>query len=216
VLLDLNAAPRDKSRRRPWFERAPINLGELAVETIAVVFGILLALWIDDWHQQRQQQATVEQALRAIRGEIATNQRSLREHMAKFKPSADHMLKAPENRNQPPRVCPGWVGWRGLNLPTLLDAAYQTAIATQALANMRFEEAQQVAKVYGAQRSLQHFYDLDGGMLLDHYPKTLEQCAGIILEISRSDAAVDAAYSQELQHGNPVVPPAAGKPHPGS
>lgn len=189
-------ADQDESkgpRRRRWFRRAPINLGELAVETIAVVLGILLALWINDWHHQRQQQAAVDEAMKSIRAELSTNRTLLRQHAEHLYGMARRMLASPSNRG-PPRFCPDWDNWNGLNLPPLQDAAYQTSIATQAMANMPFEQAHEVARVYSEQHLVRKVYDIDGGMLLDRKPAPLHFCAGIAVEIGNSDMMLDRVY----------------------
>ncbi len=62
---------------------------------------------------------------------------------------ATHMQESPKNQNQSPRACYEWYQWRGIGDLNLTDAAYQTSISTQALANMPFIQAQKVARVYG-------------------------------------------------------------------
>ncbi len=61
-----DAAAAPASRRRPWFRREPIDLGEVLVETIAVLLGVLIALAIDRWHEQATEQRNVASAVESI------------------------------------------------------------------------------------------------------------------------------------------------------
>ncbi len=75
--LSYDPSPRATS---PWFQRSPINRGELTVETIAVVVGILLALGINSWHEKRQEQAVVDTALHTLADEINRNRLTAEHH----------------------------------------------------------------------------------------------------------------------------------------
>lgn len=113
--------------RKAWFERAPINLGELAVETIAVVIGILLALAIDGWFDTRHDQEIVDSALQSIRAEIARN----REAALKHQRHLDAMAIAMERDNAAdaePRPCSAWKGWMGIQEPMLLDTSDRKSV----------------------------------------------------------------------------------------
>ena len=202
--------PEPPRRRRRWFRRAPINLGELAVETIAVVLGILLALWINDWQNRRQQQATVDQAMTSIRAELAVNRRLLRHHTEHMYGMTRRMTASPLNKG-PSRTCTDWDEWDGLNLPPLQDAAYQTSIATQALANMPFKQAQEVARVYSEQQLIRKVYEIDGSMLLDRASAPLGFCTDIAVEIGNADMRLSQAYDT-LLGPDPEPRPTAPRP----
>lgn len=184
--------------RKAWFERAPINLGELGVETIAVVIGILLALTIDGWFDARKDRETVASALQSIRAEIARN----REAALKHQRHLDAMAAAMERDNPidaPPRPCSAWKGWSGTQEPMLLDTAYNVAIVTQALAKMPFAQASRIGEVYGGQQYVQKVYDKLGALLLNDQPMQLPNCAGIARELARSSGTLAARYELLLQ-----------------
>lgn len=67
----------DRSSRIPWLK--------LGVETFFVVLGVLLALALDEWRQDRREQEVVVLALQNIREEIRSNraevQRALGHHL---------------------------------------------------------------------------------------------------------------------------------------
>ncbi|MBU6477209.1 MAG: hypothetical protein KGQ32_04685 [Xanthomonadaceae bacterium] len=196
-----------------WLKREAIDLGDVVVQIFAVVIGILLALFINDWVTQRQQQATVDEAIRAIRAELAVNRVDVRNYAARMFDMARHMRDAPANKNQQPRPCYAWDGWDGIGGLTPIDAAYQTSIATQALANMPFDQAQLVAQIYGWQRYTLKGIELDASMLFQK-PQPLKFCAGIVEEIGRNAVQLDSLYGKLIGPAAAPLPklPASSTP----
>jgi hypothetical protein len=193
-----------------WLRREAIDLGDLLVQIIAVVVGILLALLINNWVTQRQQQATVDEAMRAIRAELMLNRADLRSYGRHMFDMAAAMQNAAANKNQPPKACYLWEGWNGIGGLAPIDAAYQTSIATQALANMPFEQAQLVAQVYGWQHYVLKGIDLDASLLMQQ-PHSLEFCAGVVEEIGRNAVRLDERYAK-LIGPDPDAPSASATP----
>ena len=181
-------------KRQRWLRRGAIDLGDVAVQIIAVVVGILLALFINNWVMQRQQRVAVNEAMRAMRAELTANRNALRKHAKHMFDMAAAMQDDPANRNQPPRSCFEWAKWSGIGGLNLIDAAYQTAIATQAMANMPFKQAQTVAEIYGWQHYFQKGEEMDVGILTQR-PQPLELCAGFVEEVAKSNLQLDAIYS---------------------
>lgn len=77
------------NHRFRWFRHDGIDLGDVVVQFLAVLLGVLFALLINQWNdhrqqeaqaqaQMRQQQATVKEALRAIDVELAGNRAARR------------------------------------------------------------------------------------------------------------------------------------------
>ncbi|HEX7324885.1 MAG TPA: hypothetical protein VF292_05985 [Rhodanobacteraceae bacterium] len=186
-------APSPERKRWRWLRHEAIDLGDVAVQIISVVVGILLALAINDWVQQRQQQKTVDQAMRSIRAELTANRVALRQNARRMFAMANAMRAAPANRNQPPRLCYAWQHWAGIGGINLTDAACQTAIATQALANMPYRQAQAVAQVYGWQHYRQQGISMDATGVLEH-TGTLDFCAELADNVGRGDLALDRRY----------------------
>lgn len=185
---------RPPRRRRRWFRRAPINLGELAVETIAVIFGILLALAIDDWHQRRQDRAQAEEAMRAMRVELAGNRSQLVRHAQRFAAMAEAMAGPDKDL----RACFAYNAWTGSSQPMLMDAAYRAAMSTQALSHLPFETARKLSTLYAKLQYTQHLHDMDiGNFLLAKQPQPRAFCAGIIREVARIDAGWIQSYDAE-------------------
>lgn len=209
--------PPHSRRRWRWFRHEAIDLGDVVVQIFAVVIGILLALFINDWVTQRQQRTNVHDAMRAIRAELGSNRTALRKYAAHTFAMADAMRTATRNHDLPPRLCYEWGGWSGIGNLNLTDAAYQVAITTQALANMPFDEAQQIANIYGWQSQLQKNVGLDMNILL-FQPQTLDWCAGFVDEIGRTYMGLDDVYSRLLgpaAASRPALPPFAPLPSSG-
>lgn len=207
--MELNdQAPVDEpatAQRVSWLRRERISLADVAVHTFAVVLGILLALLINGWNTKREQRATVDEAMHAIRAELAANRVGLHDHATQMFDMAAHMRESPANQNQAPRPCFQWDQFHGIGDLNLVDAAYQTSIATQALANMAFQQAQLVSQIYGWQRYREKGIDLDATLLFAH-PEPLDVCAGIVEEAARGDMKLDAVYARLIGPDTAATP----------
>lgn len=206
------APDKPPPKRRTWFRREAIDLGDVVVQIFSVVIGILLALFINDWVMQRQQQANVDEAMRAIKVELAANRVQLRAHAKHMFEMAKAMQDSPANRNKPARPCFLWNEWDGIGGLNLTDAAYQTAIATQALANMPFKQAQLVAQIYGWQTYFEKGSELDLGILTQR-PEPLGLCVGMVVDSGEGNLQLDAVYSRLI---GPDTAPLPKPPPPAS
>lgn len=172
-------------RRNALFRRSSINLGELAVETIAVLLGVLIALAIDGWHEAREDGRTVASASRFIAAELRENAARLREQAAQMQANGDAITRSnPANADD--RPCSGYAGWKGAQPPMLNDTAYQVAIATQAFAKMPYAQATRIGESYGYQRYVAGMYQKVVDLLLDPDPASVRMCAGVHGEASRA------------------------------
>ncbi|HEX7348711.1 MAG TPA: hypothetical protein VF264_03560, partial [Rhodanobacteraceae bacterium] len=198
-----------EGKRFRWLKREAISLGDVAVQIFSVVVGILLALFIHDLVTLRQQQAGVDEAMRAIRAELAQNRMVVRNYAAHMYRMVDAMRDSPQNRDKPPQACYLWDQWNGLGGLVPLDAAYQTSITTQALANMPFKQAQVVSQIYGYQRYALKGIELDVTILTQPHP--LDYCTGLVEEIGRNAMQLDALYDKLIgpDTAHLPVPPAS-------
>ncbi|HEX7340645.1 MAG TPA: hypothetical protein VF269_00060 [Rhodanobacteraceae bacterium] len=212
---DFPESPKPR-KRLGWLRREGIDLGDAVVQFFSVLLGVLLALLISQWtnHRQqqakvqatlRQQQVTANDAMRAIHAELASNRVALREHASRMFAMAKRMQDSPQNRNKTPRFCYLWNQWRGIGGLNLVDAAYQTSIATQALANMPFAQAHKVAEVYGWQHYFQRGIQSDVHLMLDQR-QTLDFCVGLIEEIGRGDLGLDKQYDPLIGQDKAKLP----------
>jgi len=182
--------------RRSMFRREAISVAELGVQTFAVVLGILRALAIDDWKKARETAQNVADAMKSVSTELAANQSEMHAQYEHLRGLTAALTKLPADA--PAKPCNEYEGWNGAGIPVLLDAAYDTAIATQAFAHMDFHNAQAVAEAYGRQR----MYIVAHGKLLDllmrGQPMPVGFCRGIVEELGNFAGTVDSAYARAL------------------
>lgn len=196
--MDVSDEASTPTRQRvPLFRREPINPGEVLVEILAVVLGVLIALAIDRWHEGVREQQIVDSALLSIRSELDRNGLEAQEHTAHLAAMAEAM-QASNGENPQQLPCMGYEGWAGIQLPMLLDTAYEVAIATQALAKMPYQQASQIGAAYGAQRYMQNLYDKAGELMLADHPTHLGTCIGISREVAYASAGLAKRYAVTL------------------
>ncbi len=97
-----------------------------------------------------------------------------------------------------PTACMGYPGWAGVQLPMLMDTAYEVAVATGALANMPYELASNVGAAYGAQRYIHGMYDTAGKMLLAERPVDVRMCTNVAREMAAGSAGLAGRYQALL------------------
>lgn len=191
---------RPKKRRRiSWVRRDAVNLGEAAVQFFAVLAGVLVAFALTNWSTQNHQQAMAHKAMQAIRAELVANRTELRENAAAWYAVAKTMMAAPENHNPPARrPCYKWEGWGGYGGANITDAAYQTAIATQALAHMPFKQAHTVALVYSRQDAYHSARRFIGKHFVFGGAQPLATCVTGVILFGRHDRILARAYTPLL------------------
>ncbi|HET7662254.1 MAG TPA: hypothetical protein VFK31_01330 [Rhodanobacteraceae bacterium] len=205
-------ADPEPRRRMRWLRREAINLGDFVVQIFAVVLGILLALFIDNRATEHQQQNAVDDAMHSIQAELVANRAALHDSVAYLYRRAARMQKAPENQNQPPRPCYLWSQWGGTGAVNLTDAAYQTAIATQALSHMPFKQAQQIAQVYGKQRITRKSFSLIRTNILIAGPHSLDLCVSAIRNFAANERHIANAYDPLIGPDNTEWPTPPSQP----
>ena len=190
--------------RRSWFHRESISVAELGVQTFAVVLGILLALAIDDWRKERETRESTAAAMSAVRAELESNHEQVAESHERLHALVDALAndeKAGAGAEKKP--CNEYKDWDGIGVPVLLDAAYQTTIATDVFAHTDFSRAQSIAQAYG----LQHIYlnerDRVVDLLLRAQPLPIGFCRGVVDELATLNDKAEAAYATAIEaaHG---------------
>jgi hypothetical protein len=136
-------------------ERSFLNL---FFEVALITAGVFLALWANNWHQNREHRAQAHAALRNFAGEMESNlqvtqgnrqyhetlARELHEFLASQEPtSSDRFDKA--------------VHFKGMRPVIFERTAWDLALATQALSWLKPELAFDISKVYTQQNAFQRF-----------------------------------------------------------
>ncbi|HEX7324886.1 MAG TPA: hypothetical protein VF292_05990 [Rhodanobacteraceae bacterium] len=200
--------PPEPRKRVGWLRREGIDLGDAIVQFFSVLLGVLFALLINQWndHRQqqakaqavmRQQQATVGEATQAIHVELAGNRQALHASVTKLYATSKALGPIAKNRKAKPLPCYGYPAMQGSNgvFVVLTNAAYQAAIATQAMSHMRFRTAHQIAEVYGAQQLFQTGSSIIRKNLLKTSPQNAKQCIGWLESLGLSERSLNGAYS---------------------
>ncbi len=195
------AALPEPPARSSWFRREAVSIGDVAVQIFAVVLGILLALSIDDWKKEHDKHLRVAAALKSLRGEIETNRAELAKTLKLISEGDAEMAREVPSAGAAALPCNEYKSWHGLPIPLLLDTSYQAAIATQAMAQMEFTQAQQVALVYARQRQIQETIATTIATLSQRRPAPLEECRQMLAgEQKHRLEIIDAGYAEFLKN----------------
>ena len=200
--LEQNREPATAGKHRPargsLFRREAISIAEVGVQTFAVMLGILLALPIDDWRRNRDTADTVASAMLAVRGELEANRNELTESQHRLHTLVDALdadAKADADARKP---CNEYDNWNGIGVPVLLDAAYQTTIATQVFAHTDFARAQTIAAAYGEQRIFLEERLRVFDLLLRAEPHPISFCRGVVAELAALNDTTIVAYAKAI------------------
>jgi hypothetical protein len=184
--------------RRSWFHRESVSIAELGVQTFAVVLGILLALAIDDWRKERETRDSSVAAISAVRAELEANSGQIAATDARLHALVDALAADEKVSVGAEKPCNEYKDSDGIGLPVLLDAAYQTTIATQVFAHTDFGRAESIAEAYG----LQHIYlnerDRVVDMLLRSQPLPIGFCPSVVDELAHLNDNAEAAYAKAI------------------
>lgn len=127
---------------RSWLPR-------LAVESLVVVFSILLALVVNEWRQEAEREDRRERATEAIRAELLHNYRELQSVHPYHVGVADTLQAVAEigAESVDPGVRPqGWI--RSVDL---VSAAWETARATGTTAHFPYDAVLTLSRAYESQ-----------------------------------------------------------------
>lgn len=137
-------APAARTRAREW-------LGRVLVESLLIMLSITMALAVDQWKSDRQDRALARKSLQSFQREIQLNQARL-EDIAPYHAGLRAMLAKMDSAGRPGGAeLREVVGGEGLRPPFLLDAAWQTALATGVLRHMDYETVSALSMTYTLQ-----------------------------------------------------------------
>jgi type II secretory pathway pseudopilin PulG len=168
------------------------SLPKLLMESVLIVFSVLLALGVDEWREKRQTQQRVDQALESFAREIQRNQQSVRKVLPYHERLQRHFSKLSLTRVQKVSDLQQMEGFQGFQTLELEDAAWQTATATGALADLDYETASLLSRVYASQKD----FATRQSMIF-----TVLQPAGLTSETLPLSIGLLAGYSQDVTVG---------------
>ena len=132
--------------------RKPAWLAEVIVQSIAVTVSILLALWVDQWKQRRAARDLATESMSNFATEIRQNQARLDDVMP-YHEGLRSMLQQVERSHSihTQAEFQSAVGIDGLRPPSLLQTAWQTAVATGALTHLDYNTVAALSLTYTLQ-----------------------------------------------------------------
>jgi hypothetical protein len=132
----------------------------LLFEVVLIAVGVFLALWANNWHEDREHRAQARAALRNFASEMEANRqamqrncayheafaRELREFLASKEPASEDRL----NKS---------VHFEGMRPVIFEHTAWDLALATQALSYLDPDLAFEISKVYTKQNAFEKLED---------------------------------------------------------
>lgn len=203
------------------------SIRDYLVHLSMVVLGILIALGLEQWRNAREDAAIARRALDDMRAEIAENRSDLEKSAAELEqmaPRIDRVFELQKQaidaqlRHTTPPAEPAPES-NAVHFPVFSTAAWDSALAMQALGKIDPETARRVARIYSEQRDVKevqrsfisvatHFATM-GSRGLNDPPERLRERFGALLEFKTWMSSLDLAYRKLLKTYGDLDPVAA-------
>ena len=132
------------------------SLLNVILEVVLISIGVFLALWANNWHEEREHRALAHSTLRNFADELRTNQQAVRNER-QYHDTLARRLQEFLTSNEPPTEerLQKSVQFKGVRPITFDHTAWDLALATQALSYLKPELAFDISKIYSAQSDVQ-------------------------------------------------------------
>jgi hypothetical protein len=130
----------------------------LFFEVALIAIGVFIALWTNNWHQDREHRAQAQAALRNFAGEMAANRQATQSNRQYHETLARelHEFLASQEPTSSDRFNQS-VHYYGMRPVIFERTAWDLALATQALSYLKPDLAFDISKVYTQQNAFQRF-----------------------------------------------------------
>ena len=125
-------------------------------EILLVVIGILVALWINNWNENRKIESNTKQSLERIKSEILSNKGKI-DWVKKYHLMVKDNLEEITLPKTEEEVKSTLSFWKGLNIPRLQESSFQTAIQTGISKDMNIELLESLNELYTFQETYNEF-----------------------------------------------------------
>lgn len=187
---------RPMRRKHEWILRA-------LIESVLIVASIVLALAVDEWRENRQNQELADQSLTVFEREIRQNLRRL-EDVVPYHAG----LHAVVQRMDPREVTGADLRsvLEGLEPTVLLSTAWETALATGALTHIDFQTVSALSLTYSLQSRFVEESRSQAGRLLE--PRTIstrsmaeqiDRARGRLASLTQREQELLGVYRQVLE-----------------
>jgi hypothetical protein len=132
------------------------SLLNLILEVVLISIGVFLALWANNWHEEREHRALAHSTLLNFADELRANQQAIRSER-QYHETLARQLHEFLTSNEPPtdgRLQKSGQ-FKGLHPIIFEHTAWDLALATQALSYLKPELALDISRVYTAQSAFQ-------------------------------------------------------------
>jgi hypothetical protein len=132
----------------------------LLFEVVLIAVGVFLALWANNWHEDREHRAQAKAALRNFAAEMEANRQATQRNRAYHETFARELReflasKEPANEDRLNKS----VHFEGMRPVIFEHTAWDLALATQALSYLDPDLAFDISKVYTGQNAFQKLED---------------------------------------------------------
>jgi hypothetical protein len=132
------------------------SLLNIILEVVLISIGVFLALWANNWHEEREHRALAQSTLRNFADELRANQQAVQKER-QYHEALARELREFRVSNEPPteeRLQKN-VHFKGVHPVTFEHTAWDLALATQALSYLKPDLAFDISKVYTDQTAFQ-------------------------------------------------------------
>ena len=132
------------------------SLLNVILEVVLISIGVFLALWANNWHEEREHRALAHSTLRNFADELRANQQAVRSER-QYHETLARQLHEFLISNEPPTEerLQKSVQFKGVRPIIFEHTAWDLALATQAFSYLKPELAFDISKVYTAQSAFQ-------------------------------------------------------------
>ena len=186
----------------------------LLFEVVLIAVGVFLALWANNWHEDREHRAQAKAALRNFVGEMEANRqatqrnrtyhetfaRELREFLASKEPANEDRL----NKS---------VHFEGMRPVIFEHTAWDLALATQALSYLDPDLAFDISKVYTQQNAFQKLEDsflaaafTPASLSSDNVKGMATAMELYLIDVNQQEPAILQLYDKVIPEINSTLP----------
>jgi hypothetical protein len=191
-------------------ERSLLNI---LLEVVLISIGVFLALWANNWHENREHRALAESTLRNFANEMRANQQAVQGER-QYHEALSRELHEFLVSNEPPTEerLQNNVHFKGLRPITFEHTAWDLALATQALSYLKPDLGFAISKVYTEQNA---FQTVENSFLASAYtPSTFssDNVKGLVaamqyylIDINQKEPAILQLYDKVIPEVNSAL-----------
>lgn len=180
------------------FKNSDWSWGRFLFEIVTILIGVLLALGLNEWRQNRVQDEQLSTALQLIRNEVEMNRHMLAERVSYWEAMRDTLDRLISRRGNADLSTVEIPGWNGTRNPVLSESALDAATGSQALSVADVTLVKRIITVYAFQKKYSQFSDLYFQAGLNGHLQQSRQLYRMLIDHSISGRELLKAYDQLL------------------